>query len=249
MSKEMDDHRKRMQEQADAALKAKLDMVEMRNKPAYGRHGRKIGEMICDSGFKSGHRQATVSFVLRLDEKAGEFIAEHGDLWYVSKSRDALKAKMDQVARVTIDLKWTRYLKVEYKAEIPYRDNWNSTTTLDVNEKRGKNPIFGMNLTWEVVEYSDAIHLPGDDGERYMTRDVSDDGVASERQESQKEMPPGLVVYTKEREQLLQGIREAFTTIDKKMCELLGGTPEQVAKRLDSVNGPLLLAAPKKEKR
>lgn len=249
---DMDRMREEQQVRKAAELKAKLDMVELRDKARYGRAPRKIGEMVCDTGIKTGYRNATAKFVLRLDVMTGEFIAEHGDFWYASKSREALQAKMDEVARVTYDLKWERYLKVEYKAEVPYKTSWSSggTTTIAVDDKREKKPIFGIALTWEVVEYSDAINLPGDDGSRYMTRDVDEDGEASSTQETVKELPLGLVVYTKERETLLKSIREVFTKVDKKMCELLNGTPEQVAKRLDTMNGPLLLdAGPKKSRK
>lgn len=252
ISKDIEEARKKQEILKAAELKAKLDMVTMEKKPTYGRAPRKIGEMICDTGIKTGYRNETAKFVLRLDEKPGNFIAEHGDVWYVSKSRDALQAKMEQVARVTYDLKWTRYLKVKYKVEVPYRTSWSSsgsTTHLDVSEKRDKRPILGIELTWEVVEFSDGIRLPGDEDDRYMTRDVDEDGHSSKQQESVHELPPGLVVYTKEREQLLKNIREAFSNLDKKMVELFGGTPEEVAKRLDSAGGQFLLAAPKKEKK
>lgn len=246
--KERDEHRARMKEKADAELQAKLALVSIQTKRSLGsRPPRKIGFMICDTGVKTGYTNATAKFVLRLDESDGIFIAEHGDLVYISKSRDALKAKMDQVARVTFDLKWTRYLKVNYKVEVPYRDNFSSTTHLCVDEKRGKKPILGLELTWEVVEFSDPIRLPGEDSDRYMTREV-EDGRASETQESVHELPAGLVVWTKEREGFLQRVRDTFGAVDKKMVELLNGTPEQVAKRLDGVTGPLLLEAPKGKK-
>ncbi len=249
MSKEMDELRKKQEIAKAAELKAKLDMVEMKDKPRYGRPPRKIGEMVCDVGIKSGYREETAKFVLRLDEKAGEFIAEHGDFWYVSKSRDALKAKMDQVARVTFDLKWTRYLKVEYKATVPSRSSWhNGTTDIEVNDKREKGkPVIGISLEWEVVEFSNAIRLPGDDEDRYMYRAVDEDGKPSSSQESRNALPPGLVVHTKEREAQLKSFRDAFSVIDSKMVELFGGAPEQVARKLDAVGGPLLLAAPPKK--
>lgn len=244
--------RERQQIAKAAELKAKLDMVELKSKPSYGRAPRKIGEVICKVGFKSGYREETAKFVLRLDEKAGDFIAEHGDIWYVSKSRDALQAKMDEVARFTHALEWTRYIKVEYEATVPCSDSWRSygsTTELSVNDKRDKKtPIYGISLKWVVVEYSQAIRLPGDDSDRYMMRDVDKNGKASSEQESKNELPPGLIVFTEERLQLLQSIRETFAMVDKKMVELLGGTPEQVAKKLDTIKGNLLLAAPKKEK-
>lgn len=245
--------REKQQAEKAAELAAKLAMVELKDKPSYGRVPRKIGEVICKVGFKSGYREETARFVLRLDEKAGDFIAEHGDFWYVSKSREALQTKMEEVARFTQALEWTRYIKIEYEATVPCSDSWRSygsTTELGVDDKRTKEqPIFGISLKWEIVEYSQAIRLPGDDGERYMTRDVNKDGEASSEQESKTSLPAGLVIHTKEREELLQSIRAAFSALDKKMIDLFGGSPEQVAKRLDTANGQFLLAAPKGKKK
>ena len=234
-----------------AELKAKLDMVSIQNKPSYGRQHRKIGEMICNVGVKRTHGyQETAKFVLRLNEKDGLFIAEHGDFWYVSKSRDALQAKMDEVARITLDIVWTRYIRVEYETCVPSNSTWhNGTTTLDVDDDRSDRTVLGIKLSWEVVEYSGAFHLPGDGGERYMTRAVDEDGDPSDKQETVGKLPSGLVPYTNEREELLKSIRDAFTSIDAKMVKLLRGTPDEVAKRLDAVQGPLLLGVPEKKRK
>lgn len=248
--KELEAFRAKQEATKAAELKAKLDMVRTEHKPTYGRQHRKIGEMVCSTGVKVGYSDAVAKFVLRLDATSGEFIAEHGDTWYISKSRDALKEKMDQVARVVHDLKWTRYINIEYQAEVPTTSSWrNGKDRIDADAKREKNQfIYGISLDWSVVEYSDPISLPGNEDDRYMFREVDEDGNPSSQQEGKRELPAGLVVYTKEREQLLRDIRDAFGRIDKKMVELLGGTPEQVAKKLDSVQGTFLLAAPKEKK-
>jgi hypothetical protein len=224
-----------------AELKAKLDMVTVQPKPRHGRDHRKIGMMTCFTGVKSGNRETTASFVLRLDSDTGSFIAEHNDTQYVSKSRDALQAKMNEVARVTIDVKWSRYLLVDYEAIVPYRDNWNSTTTLSVDQPRDKDVVLlGLKLEWEVVEYSDAIHLPGQ-GERFMKRDVHADGKPSSSQETVPKLPDGLVAYTKEREGVLLRLRAALASVDAKMVELFRGDRLDVARALDNVGTKALL--------
>lgn len=250
MSKEIDEFKAKQEVNKAAELKAKLDMVETRPISKYGRKHRKIGEMVCKTGIKSGWREATASFVLRLDSRTGDFVAEHGDVQYVSKSRDALQAKMDEVARVTFDLKWSRYLLVDYKAEVPYKDHWSSTTTLDIDApRRADSAVYGIKLSWDVVEYSDAIQLPGQ-GERFMKREVGDDGVTCGAQETVAELPDGLVPYSKERVDTLRRIRAALADVDAKMVKLFRGTPTQVARALDSVTyEPFLLEAPKKSKR
>jgi hypothetical protein len=251
-----DDFKREQEIKTAADLKAKLEMVSTRQKPKYGRQVRKIGTMVCNTGFKTGYRNATTSFVLRLDSDTGEFIAEHGDVQYVSKSRDALKAKMDQVAMVTIDLKWSRYLLVKYTATIPYQGNFHSTTTLTIDDPRRKNAhaVLGIHLNWELVEYSDAFELPNQ-GRRFMKRDVFESGPSSS-QETINELPDGLVPYTKEREAILQQLRAALASVDAKMVELFRGDPERVARRLDEMKGVSLLldaaeppSRPKKSKR
>jgi hypothetical protein len=241
---EFDKLRIKQEAERAADLKAKLEMVETKPKPKYGRAPKKIGEVVCNTGIKNGWRAATASFVLRLD--GGEFIAEYGDVWYVSKSRDALQAKMDQVAKVTFDLKWTRYLRVDYRTEVPYRDNWHSTTTIDIDSPRDEDTVvLGIKLSWETVEYSDQIDLPGQ-GPRFMKRDVVDDGVTSSSQETVNKLPDGLVPYTKEREGVLLRLRAALNSVDAKMIELFRGEPGRVARALDNVGtGALLLEGSK----
>lgn len=252
MSAEHDKYRAEQEVKKAAELKAKLEMVEVESRQTHGRQHRKIGEMVCNTGIKNGWKEATASFVLRLNSVTGDFIAEYGDHQYVSKSRDALKAKMDEVARVTLDLKWSRYLLIKYEAEVPYKDNWMSTTTLGIDVPRSKDQIvYGIQLTWEVVEYSDAIQLPGQ-GERFMKREVGDDGEPSGVQETVSELPDGLVPYTKGREETLLRLRAALGVVDAKMVELFRGAPDRVARMLDSTgSGALLLGsrAPKKVKR
>jgi len=242
---ELDEYRAKQRADHDAKLQAQLALVEMRAKPGYGRAPRKIGEMVCDTGVKTGYSTAHVSFVLRLDSMSGEFIAEHGDTWYVSKSRDALKARMDLVAKITLDLKWTRYIEIEYAAQRHREDDdrWGyGDRDMDINTPRKKRDrIYQLSLKWSVVEYSQAIDLPGDkDGKRYMKRAV-EDGQPSTIEESERKMPDGLVPYTEEREALLKAIVGTFKSIDAKLVELFRGEPDDVAKKLDVANGKPLL--------
>lgn len=251
MPTEFDQHRAEQEAKKAAELKAELEMVRNEKRPNGARY-RKIGEMVCDTGVKNGYRNATVAFVLRLNQHAGEFIAEHGDTWYVSKSRDALQKKMNEVARVTLDLKWTRYLRVSYEATTPSRSSWHrGTSTLELDERRGKDTVVhGISLTWSVVEYSDAIQLPGR-GARFMKREVEDDGSPSDEQESVDRLPTGLVPHTKEREAVLLRLRAAIAAVDARMVELFRGSPGHVELMLDSVgsDGALLLEAPAKPKK
>jgi hypothetical protein len=246
---EFEEHRERQRIAEEEKLKAKLALVEVRNRPRYGRAPKKIGAIVCETGMSSGYRSQRVSFVLRLD--GADFIAEHGDVWYVSKSREALTAKMDEVARVAVDVRFARYIELDYSAQAKPVDSWRSSwreEDLDINEsrKRGKarREIHGIKLQWKLVEYSNAFTLPGDDHEeRFMKRDVDEKGHAEESsQTTVTKLPPGLIHYTKAREDLLRSIIEALGEIDAKLVELFRGAPEEVAARLDAKAGaPLLI--------
>lgn len=247
-NKELEEYKKKQEVETAARLKAMLDMVETCNKPKWGRPPKKIGTMVCDTGVRVGYGTSNATFVLRL-ENDGTFIAEHGDLWYKSKSRDALKAKMDQVAKVTLDLKWERYLAVKYKAEVADSCTWRGGRgKLDIDDQRKKDTVvYGINLQWSVVEYAGPIQLP-DLGERYMKRNVDEDGKPEGAQESVPKLPDGLVSYTKEREATLLRLRAALASVDAKMVELFRGAPDHVARQLDAVramtsNGVMLLQA------
>lgn len=220
--------------------------VVVRRKGPYGRQPRKIGEIVVDTGIKGGYRNETASFILRLDVTKGEFIAEHGDDLYVATTREALVAKMEQVGRAVLDLEWTRYLVINYKAITTESRTWrNGHPEIDLDEARKKRSIHGMKLTWEIVEFSNPFTVPGAD-ERYMKRDVDAKGKPSETQETVNSLPDHCVVYTKDREALLHSITEAFTSIDAKMVELFKGDLDAVAARLDAAGrGVRLLAAPK----
>lgn len=224
-----------------AELKAKLEMVRTENKPRYGRPPKKVGMLTCKTGVKVGWRESTVKFVLRLDDK-GRFIAEHGDLWYCSPSKEALQAKMDEVAKVMIDITWSRYIHVMYKATVPPKSPWREDALLDLDDDRADQEVIGVDLSWEVVEYSNRLDLLGVDA-HYMKRDVGDDGEPETSQESVRELPVSLIPYTEARLETLRRIRAVLTELDVVMVRLFSGDPDAVGNRIDDLN----VAAPKIE--
>lgn len=241
---ERDEYAAKQEAQKAAELKARLDKVEERAVPTYGRLPRKVGEIVVDTGLPYPANRAT--FVLRLDAHKGEFIAQHGDVMYVSESREALKAKMEQVGRAHLSLKWTRYLEVSYEAVVERESDryYGRYTEKSQADKRGKkHRAYGIKLTWEVVEYSDRFQIPGGES-RHMKRDVDKNGKPSEDQESVDELPDvGLIEYTPAREALLEQVVDAMTAIDVKLADLLRGDSDDVAKRIDTLRGiPQLLA-------
>jgi hypothetical protein len=239
VSESFDAMRKRQQRDADEKLAALLATVTTRPK-GRDRLPRKVGVITAETGIEDGYRKERATFTLRLDTGKGEFIAEHGDILYVAKTREALQAKMNEVARATVDLRWTRYLEISYRAESDRRSN--SWMDLDLGQRRKRSHrIYGLHLFWEVVEYSDEFSIPGSESKR-MRREVDEDGEFV-NSSTVKELPDGLVPFTTEREALLGSIVEALTALDARMVGLLRGSPNAVAARLDALtSGQKLLA-------
>jgi hypothetical protein len=236
-----------------AKLKAQLSLVEERSKPLNGRLPKKIDTLKVKVALDT-RGYSTVSFILRLE--GSEFIAEHDTTWYVSKSLDALKARMEIVANTAVALVWTRYIRISYEAVIPYRGHsgMHGTTTRGLNRKHededgeDSRPILGINLTWHVEEYTNPFRLPGDTADRILKRDVDDDdGTAASHNQAVREMPPvGLVLFSEERLEVLKQIRAGITALDDRLYALFGGDTTKVAKQLDKIqDGSRLLGAGK----
>jgi hypothetical protein len=208
--------------EAQAKLDALLATVEVKPRTKYERLPKKVGEIVVDTGLKDGHRAQTAVFTLRLNATSGEFVVEHGDMLYVAKTREALKAKMDEVGRITLSLAWTRYLEIEYKALTGHETGW-STNWLDVDERRTKKTrVNGVSLSWQIVEYTDEFSIPGQDPRR-MRRAVADDGTPSDTLETADGLPDGLILWTPERLAVLRSIVDALTTVDVTMVKLFRG--------------------------
>lgn len=234
---EIEDHRAKQKAEKDAELAAKLALVEEKTAPTYGRRPKRIGEIVVDTGVKNGYREESATFVLRLDNET--FIAEHGDIWYLSKSKAALIAKMEIVGKITLDLVWTKYIVLEYTAKTSH-DRYDRDSEIDIGERRKNRRVHGISLAWEVVEYSNEFTVPGGES-RFMKRETDDDGETS--QEAASHLPGHRVVYTPERVALLESIVDTITGVDAKLVELFRGDEEILAKQLDRIGGAFLLAA------
>lgn len=227
--------------EAEEKRQALIASVKVKDKPRYGRLPKKIGEIVAETGL-SGGRAPKATFVLRLDSATGEFIAEHGDTLYVSLTREALQAKMNEVAKAVAAIEWTRYLVIEYVATASPQDSWRSRDEeLSPRERRKKGTtIYGVRLTWEIKDFSGEIAIPGQDAV-HMVRNVDDKGKPSDAQTTVDSVPANAIVFTEGRLALLKAIADTFTKIDAKLVDLFRGDAESVAAQMDAFAGKKLL--------
>jgi hypothetical protein len=128
--------------------------------------------------------------------------------------------------------------------------------------KKVTNVIAGIELAWEIVEYTRPWQRPENGKIVRSKRDVDsredDDGHSTDYlgdpvEQDDDELPTGAVLWTKEREQLLHDILGMLGDLDRRMVELFRGDAEALADKLDGmrvdpsrlrVDPSRLLAAP-----
>lgn len=246
--------------------------------------GKKIGKLVIrlDRVIQkvrwggSGDHRAEFSVDLRFDFHTGEFHVEHDGKWYSAKTKEALETKVKKAVERTIDLVWERYLVVSYEAAVrpvdPVLNNPDGSTsnTYSIKHERDdlvkrsirhgtetKHVVAGIDLTWQIVEYTKPWARPESGKLVRSKRDVRSGWDGDERREfiddpyenSDDELPDGAVLWTKEREDLLHEILAMLGKLDAKMVELFRGGADELAKKLDAaqLDPSRLLAAPPAE--
>lgn len=241
--------------------------------------GKKIGKLVVMLdrvvqkvrwGGNSDHR-AEFTVDLRFDFHTGDFHVEHDGKWYTAKTKEALEGKVKKAVERTIDLVWDRYIVVHYEATakpLELGTNAPSTSTgniYDINSDRAKmegwrgkksrSVIAGIDLTWELRDYTRPWTRPESGKIVRSKRDVdyweSDEGKITEHlgdpiELDDDELPTGAVLWSKDREQLLHDILKMLADLDRRMVELFRGDAEALAGKLDvlSFDPQRLLAAP-----
>lgn len=248
-------------------------------------HGKKIGKLVIrlDRVIQkvrwggSGDHRAEFSVDLRFDFHTGDFFVEHDGKWYSAKTKEALEAKVKKAVERTIDLVWERYIVVSYEAAVrpvdPILNNVDGTTsnTYSIKDERDDlvkrsirhgtkttHVVAGIELTWEIVEYTKPWARPESGKLVRSKRDVRSGWDGDERREyigdpyenDDDELPDGAVLWTKEREDLLHEILAMLGKLDAKMVDLFRGDAEGLAKKLDAaqLDPSRLLAAPPEPK-
>ena len=205
------------------------------------------------------YTNASFSCDLRLDEK-GWFYAAHDGRWYKAQTQDALREELRAAVEVTADVEWTRYLVVRYKATArPVGSSgWGSYKTLDIEDDRAEelrpkrdasrwgdseHEVVGIDLAWEVKEFSTTYKRPEDGKLVQLRRDVDADGDVGEPDEQDPGLPAGAVVWSEKREAVLREVRAAIARLDARLVEFFRGEPDDLARSLDAVDATKLLPA------
>lgn len=214
-----------------------------------------------------GHRQrASLAVPLRLDSQ-GVFHAVHDGKWYEATTQRELHDKVKAAVATAVELVWRRYIVVKYTAESSEIDDTGfrsdrSGERFDLEDDRAKlsgerishgrvsgaGVITGIDLDWEIVEYSDAF-APPEDRTRSVrskrdvyTLNVSEDGkkprleerVHSPTEQGDDALPVGCMLWTPAREAFLRQIRDAIGKLDARMVALFNGVGDELAARVDA---------------
>lgn len=230
--------------------------------------GKKVGELRVvlrrDRGRGEGRGQ--VMKPLRLDEK-GWFHAAHEGTHYKAETQAALAEMLRAAIEKSIDLVWDRYLVIHYEAEAHplvrgtrRAQEYGQVLRLGLVDKR-TNPlalrgtrrgddydevcaIVGIELRWDVVEYTRPYNVPEREGPIRSVRAVHAAEPDSHFEEHRVEhfgdpremhddgLPSGTVLYTPEREEMLIGIVEALRLLDEKLAALFCGDATELARKL-----------------
>lgn len=190
--------------------------------------GRKAGELTVHVDVAGSTQRVT--YPLRVNVNTGRFMAIDGDTQYTADTRQELVEHMKTLASAKHDVKWTRYLQVEYSG----------------NEN-------GVRLEWSIVELSDEVKLPnrrsvylfrecGHDGEPHAHQTSTSYGVDVE----------DLIPYTDARRDTLLAITASIAELDKRMRAVFDyKTTKTVAKKIDALlahePGQMLALTPAKE--
>lgn len=215
-----------------------------------------------------GHeKRAEFQVELRLDQR-GIFHALYQGVWYDDPTQKGLTDKIRKAVHRTIDVTWTRYCLVDYSAtacaldDDSNRPDQHGGTVYDIDADRtdldkpdrshhrrmanSRYQIKGLDLTWDVVDYSSAYERPEDHRSVRMKRDIyvrdGVDHVTDSEELDDDKLPIGAFPWTPDREAFLHEILSTFRAIDARMSALFSGAPEAVAAQIDATAIPLLLA-------
>lgn len=213
--------------------------------------GKKIGKMtVTLDRMTTRYRRSTIEVELRLDLHSGTFYASYEGARYEAKTKNGLSDLIRVSASKTIDLEWTRYLVVLYKAKVRPTDDsgrpkFYGHDEMDLGDDRQRlgMTVTGIELQWLVCEMSTPYSLPGDKNKSVrMRRDVNESGGLDEPEEQADDsLPVGAVPWTAEREALLREMLVMLGRLDARAVELFRGDPDQLARKLDTAR---LLSAP-----
>jgi len=236
-------------------------------------HGKKIGTLTVKLDRKvTRYKWASINVELRFDISNGTFWAEYEGTWYDADTKAALTDKIKIAATKTLSLEWKRYILIDYEAKgWPLADEKIGRPAIDgryhtyeIDEDRTKFDdsdekyvICGIELHWTLCEISEPYALPEDPNKQVRAkRDVSistwgpdmcKEQIGEPQEWEDDVLPPGLLLWTPDREALLVAVITAFGKLDARLIALFSGDAAQLTKQIDAAaqtDPSRLLAAP-----
>lgn len=243
--------------------------------------GKKIGKLVVrldrvleKTRWSGSNRHAEFQVDLRFDLSRGDFHAQHEGKWYSAATKADLEAQIKKAVERTIEIEWDRYLVVDYSATAKPLDARGLPSTSTSNafgidadrqelvryrgvrgDREERRLICGLEIAWEIVDYSRPWARPEDGKTVRSQRDVSfyfkdEDGrrtgarrsklaeqIGDPVERDDDSLPTGAVLWTTDRERFLNEIVATLAAIDAKLVDLLRGDADELAAKLDSLAG------------
>jgi hypothetical protein len=235
--------------------------------------GKKIGvlEIKLDRK-KTRYTWAKVEVELRFEITAGTFHAQYEGNWYAAKTKDELAAQIKTAATKSLSIEWKRYLQIDYKARgWPIEDAKSGRPSCsgnyqsyDIDDDRSKfdnkdvkHAICSVELHWTICEISEPYVLPEETKKSVRAKrevdvwgwgpDTGKEKIGEPQEWEDAVLPPGTLLWTREREALLVEVVAALGRLDTRLLELFSGDAEKLAGKIDAAaqtDASRLLAAP-----
>jgi hypothetical protein len=247
---------------------------------SYVNHGKKIGvlEVKLDRR-KNSHTHVSLDVELRFDIGNGTFWSPYGGDWFSADTKAALTAQLKVAATKALSIEWKRYIQIDYEAKgWPIADEKTGRPesqgrycSYSIGEDRSKfednkdekYAICGIELHWNICEISEPYTLPENPkkcvrAKRDVTlhtwgKNAGKEQISEAHEWDHDVMPPGTLLWTREREALLVEIVSALGKLDQRLLALFSGDAKQLAAKIDAAQtdpSRLLPApAPKQSKR
>ena len=241
------------------------------------RYGKKIGTLkVTLDRKKTRYKWASVDVELRFDLHTGTFWAQYEGNWYSADTKDALAAQIKTVATKALSIEWKRYIQIAYEAQgWPIEDAKSGRPessgryhTFEIDGDRStfggdveKFAICSIELHWNVCEISEPYPLPEDPKKSVRAKrevdvwgwgpDMGKEKIDEPDEWEDDVLPPGTLLWTREREALLTEILAAFGKLDRRLVDLFSGDAAQLADKIDAaaqIDPNRLLTAPAEPK-
>lgn len=211
--------------------------------------GKKIGPITVKLG------EVSKTFDLRFDVHAGRFhVVVDDETLYSADTKAELVKQLERVVRLDSTITWTKCIVIDYASDGPETRRYGSSSR-DLDE-RPPGRVEQLKLAWRVVEFSNPHQRSGSEDvlvilERTPGGSITDthrgsynSGGRGRKRFDDPTRPKFSIEWTEERERTLIAIRDALTSVDRKLREFLGTDVEHMGAALQTGLGSVLALPP-----